>query len=101
MPGAEKQKLTIQIPEGVDVDIVSVSGPFNPGTVDEVVPPPTGYTRAYRWNAAAVKTKLTIQIPEGVDVDTESVPREFEPHAVQEVEPPAGYRRAYRWNAAG
>ena len=101
MAGAEavKTKLTIQIPEGVDVDIESVPREFNPDAVEEVEPP-EGYQRAYRWNAAAVKTKLTIQIPEGVDVDTESVPREFDPDAVEEAQPPEGYRRAYRWNAA-
>jgi hypothetical protein len=101
MAEAEKKKLTIQIPEGVDVDIESVVGEFHPDAVEEVKPPPDGYSRAYRWNAAAVRTKLTIRIPEGVDVDTESVSREFDPNDVEEVEPPAGYSRAYRWNAAG
>jgi hypothetical protein len=54
MAEAEKKKLTIQIPEGVDVDIESVPSDFDDqaAPVVRVETPPEGYSRGYRWNAA-------------------------------------------------
>lgn len=55
--GERGTKLTIQIPEGVDVDIESVPTGDPPQFDSGAAPvnetdPPTGYGKGYRWNAA-------------------------------------------------